>query len=75
VWHSKKDSTVDKRLIIGLISILIFVSCTVDKTGFTVRHKKKNITLTSISDQLKIGYETDSAIIYLGQIDAIKQTE
>lgn len=65
----------DKRLIIGLIGILIFVSCTADKTGFTVRHKKKKITLTSISDQSKIGYETDSAIIYIGQNDAIKHTE
>lgn len=65
-----------KRLIIGLISISIFVSCAVvDKTGFVVRHEKKNIVLTSISDQPKIGYETDHAIIYLGQKDAIKQVE
>jgi hypothetical protein len=65
----------DKRLIFGLINILIFASCATDKTGFIVRHKKKNITLTSIHDQHKIGYETDSAIIYIGQNDAIMQTE
>ena len=29
----------------------------------------------AISEQPKIGYETDSAIIYIGQTDAIKQTE
>ena len=65
----------DKRLILGVISILIFASCATDKTGFIVRHKKKNITLTTIHDQHKIGYETDSAIIYIGQNDAITQTE
>jgi hypothetical protein len=60
---------------IGLICILLAVSCTVNKTGFIVSHKKKHINLTAISDQPKIGYETDSAIIYLGQNDAVQLTE
>lgn len=64
-----------KRLIIGLISVLVISSCTVSKNGFVKRHMKQNITLTSIEEQIKIGYETDSAIIYFGQNDAIKQTE
>jgi hypothetical protein len=66
---------VDKKSIIALIGILVLSSCAIDKTGFIIRHKKKNITLTTISDQIKIGYETDSAVIYIGQNDAIKQTE
>jgi len=63
------------KLIIGLIGFLVFSSCSIDKTGFTVRHKKKNIKIYSISNQIKIGYETENAIIYIGQIDAIETTE
>ncbi len=50
-------------------------SCSVDKTGFIVRHKTKDINLKAINENNKIGYETDSAIIYIGQNDAIDLTE
>jgi len=63
------------KLIVVLIGILVFNSCSVDKTGFTVRHRKKNIRTNSISNQIKIGYETENAIIYIGQLDAIETTE
>lgn len=64
-----------RRLLVGLIGILILVSCAVHRDGFIASDRKKNIKLTSISGQLKIGYETDSAIIYIGQLDAVLQTE
>gem|GEM_PF-3735005 len=63
------------KLIIGLIGFLAFSSCSIDKTGFTVRHKKNNIRINSISNQIKIGYETENAIIYIGQLDAIETTK
>jgi hypothetical protein len=64
-----------KEFIIGLISVLVVASCAVDKTGFILRHRKKNINLTSITDQHKIGYETDSAIIFIGQNDGVQLIE
>ena len=62
------------KLIIGLI-ILLLSSCVSSNNGFTARHKKKKITLLPISDQVKIGYETEKAIIYIGKKDAISLTE
>ena len=61
-----------KKLIIFLICILIIIPCFAE---FTAQHKKRNIKLKLITHQIKIGYETDSAIIYLGKNDIIKQLE
>jgi len=65
----------NKTIIIGLTNFLILFSCVSTKNEFITRHKKKNITLTSIVDQVKIGYETEKAIIYIGRQDAISLTE
>lgn len=58
-----------KKILIGLIGIFILISCANEK------QIQKNIKLKGISNQYKIGYETDSAIIYIGQLDAIDLTK
>ena len=60
---------------IGLIFSVILVSCTVSNNGFISKHKKKTIKLSNISQQIKVGYETKNAIIYVGKQDAMRLTE
>jgi len=64
----------DRKILIGIISVLVFISCAT-KNEFIANYKKKNIKLTSVSNQIRIGYETDKAIIYLGRDDAIAIAE
>ena len=51
------------------MSIMILGSCSIINRGFIVRHKTKKINLKGIEDSVKIGYETDSAIVYFGLKD------
>ena len=60
---------------IYIFSLLILSSCSSLSKGFVVRHKTKKINLTGINDSIKIGYETDSAVIYLGLTDIKQRTE
>ncbi len=59
------------------ILILIFILISSLSTGkdFIKKHKTDKITLVEISDSIKIGFETDSAIIYFGVHDMIKTVE
>ncbi|WP_103070570.1 hypothetical protein [Aquimarina sediminis] len=74
MWYIKNIKR-DKRIIIGVISVMILCSCVFTKNGLFSRYKKRNINLTSISGQVKIGYETEKAIIYFGKQDVISFTE
>ncbi|WP_075590853.1 hypothetical protein [Labilibacter marinus] len=58
-----------------IIGILFFNSCSAIGTLIGDRHQKKRIKLASITNQVKIGYETENAIIYVGKKDALKLTE
>ena len=60
--HSKTTLT----LIFILINSISFGQ------DFIKKHKTDKISLTEISDSIKIGFETDSAIIYFGVHDMIK---
>jgi hypothetical protein len=58
-----------------LFGILFLCSSTAVNKGSNEKHKKKNINLNSIIGQVKLGFETNLAIIYLGQLDTKKKIE
>jgi hypothetical protein len=55
--------------------IFILISSLSFGQDFIKKHKTDKITLTEIKDSIKIGFETDSAIIYFGVNDMTKTIE
>ncbi|WP_289056198.1 hypothetical protein [Carboxylicivirga marina] len=51
-----------------IFTLFIFLICS-NSFGqdFIKKHKSKKVSLASITDSIKIGYETDSAIVYFGK--------
>jgi len=64
-----------KKSLVIFISLLIISSCSSCKSGFVVKHKQKDIKLKGVKDSIKIGFETDSAIIYFGYNDIKEVTK
>jgi hypothetical protein len=64
-----------KRSNIILIVIFFLVCSTLFGQDFIKKHKTEKISLSSITDSIKIGYETDSAIVYFGLNTMIKTIE
>ena len=58
-----------------LTLILILISSLSFGQDFIKTHKTDKINLKEIKDSIKVGYETDSAIIYFGLNDMIKTIE
>jgi hypothetical protein len=55
--------------------IFILVSSLSFGQDFIKKHKTDKITLTEITDSIKVGYETDSAIIFFGVHDMINSID
>lgn len=83
IRHNAKPQNVSKHIknmkstiAIYLFILMVTTSCSTVNKGFIAKHKKKKIHLTEFSEPtIKIGYETDSAIIYFGVHDMIRTTE
>jgi hypothetical protein len=59
-----------------ILTLIIFLICSTSfGQDFIKKHKTKKISLTSVTDSIKIGYETDSAIVYFGLNDMIETIE
>ncbi len=55
-----------------ILCLLALNSCTKLNNDFIHRHKTKKINLKGLKNETKIGYETDTAIIYFGLEDIIQ---
>lgn len=62
--------------LITILTLTLFLNCSTSfGQDFIKKHKTKKLNLTSLTDSIKIGYETDSAIVYFGLNDMIKTIE
>jgi len=62
------------RLISCFLFFVVLASCGSSKVNFIDKHLENKISLQGFSEQIKIGYETEKAIIYFGKQNAIALT-
>ncbi len=59
-----------------ILTVILILICSLSFGQELIKkHKSDKINLTDIKDSIKIGFETDSAIIYFGVHDMIKTIE